>query len=166
MAILIGMSGDVRGQSFKIDEEQTSIGRQDTNTITLNNPTVSSYHCCLVKEENRYVLRDLGSTNGTRLNSREVTEAQLKPKDLVQVGSVEFMFDADPGEVVETDATPDALVEVEEGPPSKPQSFTSISPFEKRSKDNKGLWTGLIVFVGLLAVGAVGFLFYKLMLEH
>ncbi|MFH0880633.1 MAG: FHA domain-containing protein [Lentisphaerota bacterium] len=163
MAVIIGMSGDVKGKSFQIDREMLTLGRSKDNTIPLDNSTVSGHHCAIVFEGNRYILRDRESTNGTRLNSREISEAVLKPKDLIQVGSVEFLFDAEENSAVDTHSYAETQVEVAPGPASAPDSFSNISPFGARRKENRGLWFLLIALVGVLTLIGVVFFFFTLL---
>lgn len=167
MAVLIGMSAEVKGKSFEIDRDRVSIGRNTTNLITIEHPTVSGKHCCLLREGRRFSIKDLGSTNGTRINGTDVTDvAPINPKDLLQIGSIEFMFDAEASEVAEQErkrASTTAKVEVSEGPVTAPMSFGSISPFGTRSKENSRLWFTLIVVVGLLAAALVAFVLYLLL---
>ena len=162
MAALIGMSGDVKGKTFPIDRDVITIGRNKDNTIPIDNPTVSSHHCSLLRDGDRYLLRDLKSTNGTRLNSKDITESKLRPKDLLQVGSVEFLFDSGPMEIVETHSYTEARVEVAPGPTAAPESFANISPFGARHKESRGVWLLLITVIGLLAVVVVVLFFVKL----
>ncbi len=162
MAVLIGMSGEVKGQTFEIEGNELTLGRSQECHVPLNNPTVSGVHCSIVRDGDRYTLRDNGSTNGTRLNSREIKESPLKPKDLVQVGSVEFMFDAEHVDVVETNAYAETQVEVAPGPAAAPDSFANISPFGARRKESKGLWFLAITIVGILALIGVILFFVKL----
>ena len=164
MAVLKGMSGSVAGQEFPLDQEQVSIGRSADNSIVVIDSAVSSHHCAVMREDNRYVLRDLGSTNGTRLNGRDVKESPLNPRDLVTVGEVEFMFNAEHGEVVETPPPPAVEIEVTPGAAAAPESFDSISPFgARKSEEAKGMWYFVIIVIGVLALIAVGYLFYSLM---
>jgi len=163
MAVLIGMSADVKGQTHEIESGGLSIGRSSENTIAINNSTVSGKHCTIKLEGENYVLRDLGSTNGTRVNSKEVKEITLKPKDLVQVGSVEFLFNSEDIPLSEAEAIYNKTEIVEaSGPAIKPQSFNSISPFGARRRENQNLWVTLIIVIGVLAVGLVGFFLYQL----
>jgi len=162
MAAIIGMSGDVKGKTFQLDSDATTIGRSKDNTIPIDNPTVSGHHCSIIRENDRFLLRDLESTNGTRLNAKDVQEAKLHPKDLIQVGSVEFLFDAERYEAVDTHSYAEAHVEVSPGPATAPKSFDSISPFGARRKESKGIWFVLISIVGVLALIVVVLFFIQL----
>ena len=96
MATLVGMSADARGQTFTVDRDETVVGRRPESNVVLAGTSVSGRHCMIRRDGFRYFIRDLGSTNGTRLNGREVNlEMRLRPKDILQVGSLEFLFDSD-----------------------------------------------------------------------
>lgn len=166
MAVLIGMSQDVKGKVVEIAGDDITIGRKSDNVIPVDNPTVSGHHCVVVKQDQSYLLRDLGSTNGTRVNSQDVTETKLKPKDIVQVGSVEFMFDAAPGEVIPEASQSDTMVEVAPGPATAPQSFGSVSPFGARDTESKGVWFLIIAGIGVAALAVVIYFFFKLITEN
>ncbi|MCX7820033.1 MAG: FHA domain-containing protein [Kiritimatiellae bacterium] len=156
MAVLIGMSPEVKGKNFELDREKITIGRNATNMIVLDHPTVSGKHCQISRIGNRYTLTDLGSTNGTRVNSQEIKEIDLHPKDLVQVGSIEFLFDAEGAEVsAREEARVQPEVVVTTGPATAPISFTSISPFGPRRKENQAMWYVTIGIIGLLALAGV-----------
>lgn len=165
MAVLIGMSGSVAGKHIELDRSEVSIGRTDANTIELDDPAVSGAHCSVLRLEDGYFIRDNGSTNGTRLNNRTITEQmRLRPKDIIRVGSVEFLFDS---EEIGGDRSSDMSqteVEVTPGPAAVPDSFSSISPFGARGsgEKGKGLWYVLIIGVAILALAAVVLLFVKL----
>ena len=161
MAVLMGMSGDVKGKAFPIDGDELTIGRSSDNTISLNNATVSGHHASIRREGDRYVLRDLGSTN---VNSHEVKESALRPKDIVQVGSVEFLFNSEAMglEDVQLDTVTKTEVLETKGSAAMPETFGNISPFGARRRENLTLWIPAIVVLGVLAVGLMIFLFYKL----
>jgi pSer/pThr/pTyr-binding forkhead associated (FHA) protein len=166
MAVLIGMSADVKGKNFTISEGEFTLGRGSDNQVALNNPTVSGHHCKITQDGERFLLTDLGSTNGTRVNAKEVKESPvvLKPKDLVQIGSVEFLFNSE--EIIATEENVEARTEtqvvVSSGAATAPRSFESISPFGARRQDNPRAWTAVIIIVGLLALAGVGYLVYTL----
>jgi pSer/pThr/pTyr-binding forkhead associated (FHA) protein len=161
MALLVGMSADVKGRRFEIERDEVKIGRRQDNDIVINDPSVSSHHCCIVRSDRKYGIRDLESTNGTRVNGAAVAEQRLAPKDIVQIGSVEFMFD---GEDVETDAADLAAtteIEVTAAPVAAPDSFRSVSPFGSRRSDTR-IWWGLITIVALLALVLLVIFFVRL----
>jgi pSer/pThr/pTyr-binding forkhead associated (FHA) protein len=66
-----------------------TFGRQNDNTVVLNDPYVSSYHVRFFRNEGRYVLEDLNSTNGTLLNGEKLkVKTYLKDGDIVDIGSL------------------------------------------------------------------------------
>lgn len=168
MAVLIGMSADVKGKTFAIDRDDFVIGRSSDSAIALGNHTVSGRHCQILRQGDHYTISDLGSTNGTRVNSKEVKDAiPLRPKDLVQVGAVEFLFNS---EEIPLDQLPDMNMQtqvlVTSGPTAAPESFDSISPFGARRRDNPGIWLVIIVGIGVLALAGVAYFFYKLVASN
>lgn len=163
MAVLIGMSAEVKGQTHEISDAGITIGRSPGNTIVINNATVSGKHCEIRLDGENVVLKDFGSTNGTRVNNQDITAAVLKPKDLVQVGSIEFLFNSQDIPLSEAEAIYNKTEIVEAaGPAVKPTSFNSISPFGARRRENQSMWTIIITVVGLLALGVVAFFLYQL----
>lgn len=98
-------SGPVPGTVFPVEGEQLIIGRDPANAIVINDPEVSRRHARLTLQGGRYVLEDLGSTNGTFVNGRRLTGAYvLKPGDVVSLGeTISMVFEAvafDPGATV------------------------------------------------------------------
>lgn len=85
---LIVIKGADEGKQFELAESVLSIGRDAGNSIRLNDTEVSRRHAELVQNpaDKCYLLRDLGSANGSFVNSDPVTEVALQPGDQVQVG--------------------------------------------------------------------------------
>ncbi len=158
MAYLIGMSPSVKGRKFNVDADRVRIGRKSENEIVLEEPSISGTHCVITRSDRRYVLTDKDSTNGTRLNGAAIHEARLNPKDILQIGHVELMFD---GDDIEADpATSPASRGVEFVPelsrgPVEPQAG---SPFQSRSENRHlKLWMILIGLAVLLVLGGLVF---------
>jgi hypothetical protein len=63
-----------------------TIGRSSGCELVLSDDTVSRRHASLVRHGDAIVITDLGSTNGTRINGRRVTQAEVRPGDRVQLG--------------------------------------------------------------------------------
>jgi len=161
MAVLIGMSSTVKGKKFELSLEETFIGRNNQNQITIEDTSISGRHCSIVRNGNKYSLVDLGSTNGTRLNGSTVTKIGLKPKDIVQVGSVELMFDGQDVEVDAGTASDTAKIEVTAEPVQIPQNFHTASPFGNR-KDNRKPWMILTIALVVLVVAALAFFIIRM----
>ena len=89
---LIAISGPAEGTTFALAEEEISIGRESSNSITINDHSVSRRHCIIRKEDGSFKLVDLDSYNGTFVNSLPIGEQYLKHGDQISVGSVRFVF--------------------------------------------------------------------------
>ena len=72
---------------------RTRIGRAPDNDIVLDDHLASRYHAEIIDRGIQWILRDLGSKNGTRVNEQPVTETQLRRGDRVQIGRTVFQFD-------------------------------------------------------------------------
>ncbi|MEI7879682.1 MAG: FHA domain-containing protein [bacterium] len=160
MAVLIGMSSTVKGRKFELAHDETFIGRNPQNQISIEDASISGRHCSIVRNEHRYTLVDLGSTNGTRLNGAGITKSGLRPKDIIQVGNVELMFD---GQDVEVDsaASDTAKIEVLAEPVHIPQNFHTASPFGNR-KDSRKPWVILTIGLIVLVVAALAFFIIRM----
>lgn len=150
MATLIGMSGEFKEQRYPVEQPEVTIGRKPDNTVVIDNPTVSSHHARILREGDAYVLEDLDSTNGTRVNSRDVRETRLHAKDIVQLGSLEFIFDA-PELAAAGDRYTEADIELTNSM-SAPTDFASISPFGSRPRERRGTWYIVLFITGIVAV--------------
>jgi len=160
MAVLIGMSSTVKGRKYELTNDETFIGRNTQNQISIEDTSISGRHCSIVRHEHRYTLIDLGSTNGTRLNGAGITKSGLRPKDILQVGNVELMFD---GQDVEADsaASDTAKIEVLAEPVHIPQNFHTASPFGNR-KDSRKPWVILTIGLIVLVVAALAFFIIRM----
>ena len=83
-------TGPNAGSFFPISAE-TKIGRANDNDIVLNVKTVSGYHCKISIENNQFILKDLGSTNGTKVNGRKTKKAIIKPGKTIEISTVKIV---------------------------------------------------------------------------
>jgi len=89
-ALLIPVDG---GPAFRLEKPIVLIGRHEDCDLSLPDQVkISRRHCCLARVNDRYVIRDLGSMNGLRVNGRRVTEAELMPGDELAVADTVFLF--------------------------------------------------------------------------
>ena len=70
-----------------------AVGRIDGNEIQIVHGSISSRHAELVAEGAEYRVRDLESTNGTRVNDEKVTEVLLQDRDRLQFGQIPFRYE-------------------------------------------------------------------------
>jgi general secretion pathway protein E len=86
-------------QAVMLGTKQVSIGRGPENTIPLLDEQASRRHAVIEQSslpEGGFVVRDLGSRNGTKLNGIRVEQAPLRHEDVVKVGGTEFRVRCDP----------------------------------------------------------------------
>ena len=115
------------------------IGRAAENDIVLDDSSVSTFHAEIHREGENHVLKDLGSTNGVRLNGERVQEAKLADGDLLRFGNVRGRYQGDavlPEPVPVAAAEPPAA-EAEPAPPP-----ADVKPSASRVPDIKPLGFG------------------------
>jgi Nif-specific regulatory protein len=90
---LIAISGSLKGTTFALAEDEISIGRDLSNTVSLNDPSVSRRHC-LIKNgtTSTFHITDLESYNGTFVNGVPVAEQPLAHGDQIALGDIRFIF--------------------------------------------------------------------------
>jgi hypothetical protein len=71
------------------------LGRNEQNDLSIDDPSVSGFHCEIDFERGTLTVRDLGSTNGTFINSVPVRQAILEPGQTLRLGNVELFFPPD-----------------------------------------------------------------------
>jgi predicted component of type VI protein secretion system len=70
-----------------ITKDLTVVGRRDFCDVVINDPSLSKRHCVLVKTDGLLVIRDLASTNGTKVKGQRIRWAALLPDDRITLGS-------------------------------------------------------------------------------
>jgi pSer/pThr/pTyr-binding forkhead associated (FHA) protein len=79
------------GPSIDLSKEMTLFGRDEDCDARLDHKSVSKIHCVVVKTDGALLLRDLGSTNGTRVNGQRVRRATLLPNDTLAIANLKFV---------------------------------------------------------------------------
>ena len=91
LAYLVVLAGVSAGEMFKLQLDKTVLGRGPRCAVRLNDEGVSREHCQLVREGEKMVLEDLGSTNGTFCNGIRVDRRELADGDKIMVGSTTIL---------------------------------------------------------------------------
>lgn len=145
----------------ELTDDTVTIGRAGDNTLVLDHPSVSSHHAQISPGGEGFILKDLGSTNGTELNGEACSadgEYQLSAGDKIRFGKVESVFDPEnAAEGDEQQLPADKHTATVAKSSVKPSNFMNASPFQKRTekKDPAGIAVMVLGGVALLAVLAV-----------
>jgi pSer/pThr/pTyr-binding forkhead associated (FHA) protein len=91
-ALLIVLRGPNTGARFLLDADQVTSGRHPHSDIFLDDVTVSRKHAQFVKEGDGYLVRDVGSLNGTYVNRQRIDETVLTQGDEVQIGKFRLVY--------------------------------------------------------------------------
>jgi predicted component of type VI protein secretion system len=134
----------ISGITHELVDEAVTIGRGPDNTIVVNDPSISTHHAQLLLEGDTYRLKDLDSTNGTRVNGKPVTETVLRFDDRIRFGAAEARYEADVSgskplpkpEEIKAQFTADTVA---------PPDFTSASAFRRQEEQKDPVRTGILV---------------------
>src|SRR6266850_2531530 len=83
------------GPSILLDKPILLIGRDPECDIQIDSRKISRRHCCVAQVNDYLVVRDLGSTNGIRINGERVAEGKLVPGDELQIGNFKYQVCGD-----------------------------------------------------------------------
>ena len=105
-ARLIAVAGPVPKTEFLLGDEEAVIGRDVAATICVNSRSASRRHCMVQRNGDQYLIKDLGSSNGTLVNGLPITECVLQHGDRIAISDALFVFAADQTELpLRTDVT-------------------------------------------------------------
>jgi len=142
----------IAGLVHELTDQLVTIGRAPDNTIVLYDPSVSARHAELELSGDTYRLKDLDSTNGTRVNGIPTTETVLRFDDRIRFGAVEARYEPD----VRGSQPLPQLQQIEAKPAESsaaPVDFTNASPF-LRQKQQKDPMRKIFIIIALIAIGA------------
>ena len=91
-ALLLMQRGPSSGARFLLDADRTTAGRSPDADIFLDDVTVSRKHVEFLREGSGFVVRDVGSLNGTYVNRERIEQTTLRPGDEVQIGKFRMTF--------------------------------------------------------------------------
>ena len=90
--LLIAKRGPNAGSRFLLDQDSTSVGRHPNADIFLDDVTVSRRHAEFIRRGTKFVVKDLGSLNGTYFDGVRIDIAELRDGCEVQVGKFRLTF--------------------------------------------------------------------------
>jgi hypothetical protein len=81
------------GPDILMDRAMVVVGRHPQCDARLDSLRISRHHCCMTQDQNEVVVRDLGSTNGIRINGQRVEVGRLRPGDELSIAHIRYRLD-------------------------------------------------------------------------
>jgi pSer/pThr/pTyr-binding forkhead associated (FHA) protein len=177
MATLVILNQGMTGRAFEVNVERTTVGRVEENTFQISDASVSSRHAEIHLQGSELLIRDLNSTNGTFINGEKISEAVLKPGQILRFGQVELKIDdgqpvSDPPQAAVPSRGPEAaaprktvdatmitprgvsLNDLEQGG-ARPSGFDTNAVFSKKSNKVNKYFLIIGIVVGVIIIGLI-----------
>ncbi len=81
------------GPHIPLDQLMVVVGRHPQCDVRLDSLRVSRHHCCMTQDQGDVIVRDLGSTNGIRINGQRVEIGRLRPGDELSIAHIRYRLD-------------------------------------------------------------------------
>ena len=122
------------GPDLRLDKPIVLLGRHDECDVQLNSTKISRRHCVIALVGNKLVIRDLGSTNGVRINGKRFDEGELHDGDDLVIGNFQYCVSM----TLNSNNSPpdDANISLDE-PVPLPDDQQARAPVAKKAKDIK-----------------------------
>ena len=145
----------ISGTAHELAEDLITVGRSPDNMIVINDPSVSTHHAQLQRAGETYRLKDLDSTNGTRVNDLPAAETSLRFGDRIRFGAAEARYEPDmsgsqplpqPEKIIARSAELSAV----------PADFINASPFPRQREENDSFRTAISIVLAVLTLIFLG----------
>ena len=150
------LNGEEQGKTFNWTSDAIRIGRNSANDFVISNASVSGEHCIVERsEEGGWRVKDLGSTNGSSINSQRITMSTIYRNDVLTLGDISLAFrgddvpEADPGMVENVDSIPRTTIVMR--PTTK--NAKPVDGFSKKSETKKTL--NMLIGLAIVAIVAL-----------
>jgi pSer/pThr/pTyr-binding forkhead associated (FHA) protein len=142
--------------AHELTEASITLGRSPENLIVIDDPSVSSRHAQLQLAGEDYQLKDLDSTNGTRVNGQVITTVTLRGGDRIRFGKVEACFECEQASAAQPLPV---LAEVEAKVAevsARPADFANASPFPGRKSQRDPMRLAIFAAVAVAFLAFLG----------
>lgn len=156
MARLVVLSEGYTGLSYELKAEKTTIGRIEDNSFQIADASVSSHHAEISMRGDGIWVKDLQSTNGSFIDGEPITEAPLKPGQILRLGEIDMRLetgapnDKKAAAATQTRVIPQG-VKLSDLDRSRPRLAPETSSMFKKKSD-KGTKIFIAVTIGILVV--------------
>lgn len=167
MAKLVILSEGMTGRSHELTVDKTTIGRVDDNTFPIVDPSVSSHHCEILLQGENVLVRDLNSTNGTFIEGEKVTEATLKPGQILRLGQIQLRLESAASAAASSRKQVDSTIVMQRGVnlneletgARTPGFDTANTGFAKKQNKANRVFLIVGIVMGLIIVGLLIYAF-------
>lgn len=167
MPRLVAQSPEFQGKIFDLTGPEIPVGRLDDNKIHIEHASISGHHAVLKLEGLDYAIKDLDSTNGTRINGEKVAEQKLRRNDILRLGNIELLYDSEhapPGQPMPALSERVNLAECTSR--GRPEDFANASPIAKKTRSGeKSIWTLVLAILAVLAVAGIGYFVWTVFIQ-
>jgi pSer/pThr/pTyr-binding forkhead associated (FHA) protein len=140
----------ISGTTHQLVDEAITIGRGPDNTIVVNDPSISTHHAQLLLEGDTYRLKDLDSTNGTRVNGKPVTETLLRFDDRIRFGAAEARYESSEVSGSKPLPKPEEIKAQVAADNVAPPHFSYASPFRRQEEQKDQVRSGILVGLAIV----------------
>ena len=162
MPRLVAQSPEFQGKSFDLAGSEITVGRVADNKIQVEHASISGHHAVLKLDSLDYVIKDLDSTNGTRINGERVTQQKLRRNDILRLGNIELLYDSEhqpPGQPMPSLSERVNLAECSSH--GRPPHFANASPVVKPARGAPPkFWRLILTVLAVLAIAGVAYFTY------
>ena len=168
MAHLQILFPDGSTQTYEIKDEQITVGRTEDNTIKISDESVSSHHAEIIFDGQHYLLRDLGSTNGTFAGESQISEVLLSDGMEIRFGAVAAIFsNVEASPPINFQPLPESSQPITEVAQisARPENFISSSPIPRNFQRKDPMETVSYVISGLGLVACLAGAIFSLTMQ-
>jgi len=152
-----------KSRTYPVNGERISIGRHPKNTVVLDHESVSVYHAEVIIENGKTLLRDLKSSNGTKVNRKRVSEITLTEGDEIRFGPIvcHYRDEKNPDAGTVPPKKPPAQIEKRMEPE---QSLTFFQKLQRHLAESRYFMLSLLIHSVIVILGG-SIVFYKVLIE-
>lgn len=161
MPRLVLLSEGHTGRAYELKTDTTTVGRVSDNAFEIPEASVSSHHAQLILRGSEVLVKDLDSTNGTFINGERVTEAVLKPGQILRLGTIEMRLETGVSAATKQKQALNQTLVIPQGVKLDELSGTGTAPefkttgFEKKSNRGAKLFAIVAAIVAVLLLVAL-----------
>jgi pSer/pThr/pTyr-binding forkhead associated (FHA) protein len=112
------------GPNITLDRAMIVVGRDPNCDTRLDSLRVSRHHCCMTRKNDQVVVRDLGSTNGIRINGMRVETGSLRLGDELSIAHIRYRLEDE----VDSEQASDPAIRKEDSTPDSNRRSNGIHP--------------------------------------